>query len=95
MNELVDIAILAYRAGRTQDAIELLEQVRKAAPGNALAVHYLALSYARAHQPAKARLLVESLSANSAYAENSDGNKGNQPTVIALFGQARGRSSNY
>ena len=45
MNELVEIAILAYRGGRFRDAIELLLQVVECETNNWMACLYLGMSY--------------------------------------------------
>ncbi|HEY9791363.1 MAG TPA: hypothetical protein V6D22_13250 [Candidatus Obscuribacterales bacterium] len=47
MEELLGIAILAYRSSRYWDAIELLIQIGKRTPTNWLARLYLGISYQR------------------------------------------------
>ena len=48
MKELVEVAIMAYRAGRYRDAIELLLQATDVDPRNFMAGLYLAMSYHKA-----------------------------------------------
>jgi tetratricopeptide (TPR) repeat protein len=61
MNELVEIAIVAYRAGRYRDAIELLLQVTGEEPDNWLARLYLGMCYERAGRITDAHRLFKRL----------------------------------
>ena len=63
MNDLVQIAIAAFRAGRYQDAIELLQQVTDSDAKNYLAQLYLAMAYEKAGHIADAQRLVKRLAA--------------------------------
>ena len=63
LNELFDIAILAYRRGTFADAIELLSQIVDAERQNWLAWFYLGLSYLKANQKDKAYRVMRVISA--------------------------------
>src|ERR1700752_4577821 len=61
MKELVEIAIVAYRAGRYRDAIELLLQVTDDRPDNWLARLYLGMCYEKAGRITDAHRLFKRL----------------------------------
>jgi cytochrome c-type biogenesis protein CcmH/NrfG len=63
MNELAQIAILAYRHGQYRDAIELLIQATDADPTNWLARLYLAMSYQQAGRVSDAHRVYSNLNA--------------------------------
>ena len=61
MKELVEIAIVAYRAGRYRDAIELLLQVTDGQPDNWLARLYLGMCYEKSARATDAHRLFKRL----------------------------------
>ncbi len=63
MNELTEIAILAYRNARYRDAIELLLQVTDSESGNWLARMYLAMSYEKSGRITDAHRLFKRVAA--------------------------------
>jgi tetratricopeptide (TPR) repeat protein len=62
MNELVEIAIVAYRAGRYKDAVELLLQVTDSEVSNYFARLYLAMAYEKCGRISEAHRLFKRLS---------------------------------
>ena len=54
MDELLGIAILAYRSSRYWDAIELLQQIEEREPKNWLAKLYLGICYQRCNHKTSA-----------------------------------------
>ncbi|HEY9791214.1 MAG TPA: tetratricopeptide repeat protein [Candidatus Obscuribacterales bacterium] len=63
MNELTEVAILAYRNGRYRDALELLLQVIDGDPSNWMARLYLGMSYEKSGRVTDAHRLFKRLSA--------------------------------
>jgi predicted Zn-dependent protease len=61
MDELLGIAILAYRSGRYSDAIDVLSQIEKRQPTNWLAKMYLGITYQRAGQLSDAHRVFSDL----------------------------------
>src|SRR3990167_3900817 len=65
MDELAQIAIAAFRAGKYLDAIDLLLQVSDVEPNDYVAKFYLAMSYHRYGRIPDAQRLLKRLSACS------------------------------
>jgi cytochrome c-type biogenesis protein CcmH/NrfG len=61
MNELLNMAITAYRSGQVMHAIEMLEQITQQEENNWLALFYLAMAYRRVHWPEGCRRTFEAL----------------------------------
>ena len=64
MDELLGIAILAYRTGKYGDAIDLLNQVADREPRNWLAKLYLGMSYQRCGKISNACRVFADMSTN-------------------------------
>jgi thioredoxin-like negative regulator of GroEL len=62
MNEILEIAILAYRAGRYPDAVELLQHITDADASNAAARLYLGMAYQKLGKIGDAQRLFQRLS---------------------------------
>lgn len=62
MNELVEIAIVAYRAGRYRDAVELLLQVTDHEGSHWFARLYLGMAYEKCGRISEAHRLFKRLS---------------------------------
>ena len=61
MNDLVEVAILAYRSEKYRDAMELLLQAAEKEPTNWMAKLYLGLSYQKLTRTADAQRLFKRL----------------------------------
>jgi cytochrome c-type biogenesis protein CcmH/NrfG len=62
MNELTEIAILAYRNGRYKDATDLLLQVTDSDSSNWMAKLYLGMSYEKSGRAVEAHRLFKRMS---------------------------------